>query len=321
MTAGPEDIADAVARLRKGGMVAFPTETVYGLGADAFDAAAVARVFELKGRPATNPLIVHVSGETMARGVVGEWTQDAATLAKAFWPGPLTIVLPKAERVPAIVTAGGQSVGVRCPDHLVTLSLLEAFGPLVGPSANPSGRVSPTTAAHVRASFSPEQVMVLDGGPCRAGIESTVVSLVEAVPRVLRPGVVSVEELSAALKRPVTPHTPGEVATGAAVSPGMMESHYAPSTPARVVDRGKIEAAVRSAPAVAALVFEPLAVDAPHAVILMPRLPEQYAARLYAALREADELAAGVILIEQPPSVGPVWEAIADRLSRAAAPR
>ncbi len=319
MTAGPEDIAEAVAHLRQGGLVAFPTETVYGLGADAFDAAAVARVFELKGRPATNPLIVHVSDEAMARGVVGEWTRDAAILAKAFWPGPLTIVLPKADRVPAIVTAGGGSVGVRCPDHLVTLSLLEAFGPLVGPSANPSGRVSPTTAAHVRASFSPEQVMVLDGGPCRAGIESTVVSLVEATPRVLRPGVVSAEELSAVLKRPVMPHTPGEVATGAAMSPGMLESHYSPATPAKLVDRKEIEAAMRSGtPAVAAIVFEPLVVATPHAVILMPRSPEQYAARLYAALREADELAPGVILIERPPTSGRVWEAIADRLSRAA---
>lgn len=316
---GPEDIATALSRLRSGGLVAFPTETVYGLGADAFDATAVARVFALKGRPATNPLIVHVSGEAMARTVVSEWTADASTLAQTFWPGPLTIVLPKSDRIPAIVTAGGGSVGVRCPDHPVTLSLLEAFGPLVGPSANPSGRVSPTTAAHVRASFTPEQVLVLDGGPCRAGIESTVVSLVEPMPRVLRPGIISADQLSAALKKPVRPHTPGEVAIGAAASPGLLESHYAPATPAKLVDRGQIEAALkRGTPIIAVLALGPRGAPALHTVILMPDTPELYAARLYAALREADEVSAGQILIERPPESGPLWQAIADRLRRAA---
>jgi L-threonylcarbamoyladenylate synthase len=318
MTAGPEDIALALSRLRAGGLVAFPTETVYGLGADAFDAAAVERVFALKGRPATNPLIVHVSGEAMARSVVAEWTREAATLARTFWPGPLTIVLPKSDRIPGIVTAGGTSVGVRCPDHLVTLSLLEAFGPLVGPSANPSGRVSPTTAAHVRASFTPEQVLVLDGGPCRAGIESTVVSLVEASPRVLRPGVISAEQLSGALKRTVAAHTPGQVAVGTAMSPGLLESHYAPHTPARLVDRSEIDAALKREPAVVVLTFEARATPTPHTLVLMPSKPEEYAARLYAALREADEVGAGAILIERPPTSGPVWQAIADRLGRAA---
>ncbi len=317
MTSGPEDIALAVSRLRQGGTVAFPTETVYGLGADAFNAAAVERVFSLKGRPATNPLIVHVSSEAMARTVVAEWTSDAATLARAFWPGPLTIVLPKADRVPGIVTAGGATVGVRCPDHHITLSLIEAFGPLVGPSANSSGRISPTTAAHVRASFSSEQVMVLDGGPCRAGIESTVVWLAGS-PRVLRPGVISAEQLSEALKQHVQPHTPREVATGAAPSPGLLESHYAPATRAKMADRAAIEAALkRDSPTIAALAITPLNAPAPHTLIPMPANDEAYAARLYAALREADELRAGLILVERPPEIGPVWQAIADRLRRA----
>lgn len=317
MTAGPEDIALAVSRLQAGGLVAFPTETVYGLGADAFSAEAVERVFSLKGRPANNPLIVHVSSEAMARSVVAEWTRDAATLARAFWPGPLTIVLPKSPRIPGIVTAGGSTVGVRCPDHHITLSLLEAFGPLVGPSANPSGRVSPTTAAHVRASFTPEEVLVLDGGPCRAGIESTVV-LLEGAPRVLRPGVISAEQLSEALKRHVQPHTPGEVAAGSAPSPGLLESHYAPVTPARMVDHAAIQASLNhAAPTIAALAITPLKVPAPHTLIPMPANDKAYAARLYAALREADELDAGLILVERPPEIGPVWQAIADRLRRA----
>ena len=153
MLSGPEDIAAAVTRLRAGGVVAFPTETVYGLGADVLSEQAVARVFELKGRPSHNPLIVHVASAAMARTVVapGAWSSEADALARAFWPGPLSIVLPKAAAVPSNVTGGGPNVAVRCPDHPTTLALLEAFGgPLVGPSANPSGRVSPTTASHVR---------------------------------------------------------------------------------------------------------------------------------------------------------------------------
>ena len=317
MTSGPEDIAAALARLREGGLVAFPTETVYGLGADAFSEAAVARVFALKGRPATNPLIVHVSGEEMARSVIREWPREASVLARAFWPGPLTMVLPKSARVPDAVTAGGPTVGVRCPDHHITLTLLEAFGPLVGPSANPSGRVSPTTAAHVRASFSEDEVFVLDGGPCRAGIESTVVVL-GGEARVLRPGVISAEELGAALGREVRPHVPGEVAGGVAVSPGLQGSHYAPRTPTEVAAREAIVRTMRATiDPMIALVMSPLEPPPPHAVILMPGTAEAYAARLYAALREADECKASRILVEAPPSSGAVWEAVADRLRRA----
>jgi L-threonylcarbamoyladenylate synthase len=319
MSSGPEELADALARLRTGGLVAFPSETVYGLGADALNPAAVRRVFELKGRPVTNPLIVHVSSEAMARSVVSSWTAESSELARAFWPGPLTIVLPKAPKVPDLVTGGGPTVGVRCPNHHITLTLIEAFGnPLVGPSANPSGRVSPTTAQHVRASFDEDQVFVLDGGPCLAGIESTVVSLVDG-PRVLRPGVISAEQLSEVLGRKVGPHTPGHVTEGIAQSPGQLASHYAPRTPVRLADRSEIVAELRRTidPAVA-LVMRPMQVPTPHAAILMPATADTYAARMYAALREADECNATLILVERPPEAGAIWEAISDRLKRAA---
>lgn len=318
MSSGPEELSAALARLRAGGLVAFPTETVYGLGADALNPEAIRRVFELKGRPATNPLIVHISGEAMARSVTSAWPAEASTLAQEFWPGPLTIVLPKASRIPDLVTAGGPTVGVRCPDHHLTLTLIDAFGPLVGPSANPSGRVSPTTAAHVRASFREDDVVVLDGGPCRAGIESTVVSLGDE-PQVLRPGVISAEDICAALGRRVSPHEPGHIAEGTSQSPGQLASHYAPHTPVRLAPRADIAAELRrSIDPTIAIVMGPLDTPTPHAAILMPDSPEAYAARLYAALREADECAATLILIEQPPTTGPIWEAIADRLRRAA---
>ena len=173
------DIAAAAQRLREGRLVAFPTETVYGLGADALSEPAVARVFAAKGRPSHNPLIVHVSSIEMAQRVVKEWTREADALARAFWPGPLTLVLEKAACVPGSVTGNGPNVAVRWPRHPVAAALIESFGgPIVGPSANPSGFVSPTTAWHVHQAFAGMDVLVLDGGPCEVGIESTVVSLV-----------------------------------------------------------------------------------------------------------------------------------------------
>lgn len=189
---GPEQIAQGVRVLRAGGVVAFPTETVYGLGADALSEQPVARVFELKQRPATTPVSIHVCDERMARAVSAEWPDTAERLARAFWPGPLTLVLPVAEGVPAIVTAGGPTVGVRCPDHPITLALIAAFGPIVGTSANRSGEPSPTDAERVRAVF--PDVFVLDGGPSREGADSTVLSLV-GEPRVLRPGPVTGEQI------------------------------------------------------------------------------------------------------------------------------
>ncbi len=324
MASGPEEIARAVSRLRAGGVVAFPTETVYGLGADAFNERAVSRVFGLKGRPPNNPLIVHVSGEEMARRVAApdSWSKDAAALARAFWPGPLTIVVRKSADVPPIVTAGGPTVALRAPDHHVALALIAGLGsPIVGPSANPSGRISPTTAAHVREAFEEADVLVLDGGSCRGGIESTVVSLAGPAPRVLRPGLVTDAEIGRVLGRNVELAPQGEVAASdtPAPSPGMQARHYAPRTAAVLFtpDQWPRVLTARRAAVVSSRDLKP---PPPHVLIRMPADAAAYAARLYAALREADELGVDVIAIEQPADAGPVWDAIRDRLSRAATP-
>lgn len=322
MSAGPEEIALAVVRLRAGGVVAFPTETVYGLGADALNPTAIDRVFALKGRPAHNPLIVHVRDETMARTVVDQWPDAAARLAAVFWPGPLTIVLPRAPQLPAAITAGGPTVGIRCPGHHVTLALLTALGrPLVGPSANPSGGVSPTTAEHVRASFTPEEVYVLDGGPCRGGIESTVLSLAGSQPRILRPGLISAEEIEIVLGQAVADPKQSPPSPGARLeSPGQLAVHYAPRSPAVLFDPHEwpsLAAAARGP--IMVLGRTMTAIENPHALIRMPAEAGPYAARLYAALREADAALPSLIAIERPPATGPIWDAIADRLARATA--
>ena len=321
MPPGPEQIAQCVTRLRGGGLVAFPTETVYGLGASALDAEAVGRIFAAKGRPANNPLIVHVSGVEMARDLAATWPARADLLARAFWPGPLTIVVPRGERVPAIVAGGGGTVALRCPDHPLTLALIEAFGgPIVGPSANLSGRISPTTPAHVRVSFPDEaRVLVLEGGACRGGIESTVVAVDAAGPvRVLRTGLIAPDRIASVLEQAV------EVAAefpedhkGAAASPGVIGPHYQPRTPAKLVDRKAIE---RAAGDEVVLSLGPAATAAK--VIAMPTDAAGYAARLYAALHEADEARATRVLVERPEVTGreaELWRAIMDRLSRACA--
>lgn len=330
MSAGPEEIAEAVRRLSAGGLVAFPTETVYGLGADATSEAAVRQVFAVKGRPAENPLIVHVSDARMARGVVAGWSAEAQRLAEAFWPGPLTLVLPKAAQVSPVVTAGGPMVAVRSPDHALTLAMIETFGrPVVGPSANPSGGVSPTTAEHVRSSFSSEQVYVLDGGPCRGGIESTVVSLAGR-PRVLRPGLVSAVEIGRVLGVSVEEGEPGRVDGGQSGSPGQMVQHYAPRATAVLFqpeEWERVEEMLSGAEGPGVVVTHAARVVAPpHRVIVMPGDAEGYASRLYGALREADAGGPSVIAVESPPSgeVGTrewgVWMAVRDRLIRATVP-
>lgn len=314
----------ATQRLRSGGLVAFPTETVYGLGADAFNPAAIERVYELKGRPAHNPLIVHVADVAMAQRVVAAWTPDAQKLADAFWPGPLTIVLPRAKSLPDIVTAGGPTVGVRQPAHPLTLELLTSFdGPLVGPSANPSGSVSPTTADHVRAAFSEQDVLTLDGGPCARGIESTVVSLVENPPRVLRQGFVSPADIERALGRPVvvgaeTPTARSD--SGAALSsPGQLARHYAPRTPAHIFEASEWPAimAAQTAPVIVLTHRRARDVFPPHRLLRLPQDEQGYAAALYRILRSADAMGAARLLIERPAEQGPLWDAIRDRLNRA----
>ncbi len=340
MDAGPEQIAEAVRRLSAGGVVAFPTETVYGLGADALNPDAVAHVFRLKGRPANNPLIVHVSGPAMAREVVAEWTPDADRLADAFWPGPLSIVLPKADRVPDIVTAGGPTIAVRCPDHPLTLALLEVFnGPLVGPSANPSGFISPTTADHVRAAFtspsprggvfpgpavSPPGVFILDGGPCRVGIESTVTSLAENPPRILRPGMVSPEQIAAVIGKPIIEAPPAPASDAAPrASPGLMRSHYAPRK--RVVLAPCELAGIDLSRPMTVIAVRPVHAAPTVRLIAMPADPADYARALYAAMRDADAHGPGDLIVIETPwthaEPSEPWRGVADRLRRAAAPR
>jgi L-threonylcarbamoyladenylate synthase len=313
-------IRRAAETLRSGGLVGFPTETVYGLGADALNPAVVARVFALKGRPATNPLIVHVADEAMARSVASAWPEEARRLGAAFWPGPLTIVVPRGALVPEAVTAGGPTVAVRVPNHSVALALLRAFGgPIVGPSANPSGRVSPTTALHVRDSF--PGLLVLDGGPCAAGIESTVVEVSPHV-RVLRPGILTADALGAALGQTVG-YAPHESAGGPARSPGRHEQHYAPRAPAVLIDIERLPPVLAGAEAVVVLARSNVDVRPPHRLIRMPGAAAAYAAALYAALREADAQGPSLIAIERPPgdSAEPqLWLAVADRLRRATGP-
>lgn len=322
MSEAAHDIRTAAELLRKGRLVAFPTETVYGLGADAFNEGAVRAVYEVKGRPPINPLIVHVSGPEMARRVVLAWTDEADALARAFWPGPLSIVLPRARSLPGIITAGGPNVAVRCPDHPVALALLFEFGgPLVGPSANPSGTVSPTRAEHVRQAFPGPEVHVLDGGACRGGIESTVLSLAGDVPRILRPGLISAAEIERVLGERVE-MAGAAAAPGAQLeSPGLLARHYAPHTPARLFDSRDWPGVLDEDRGVraAVLTFGRREVPAPHVGFEMPTNAEEYAAAMYARLREADAAGAERVLIERPPVESALWEAIADRLRRATA--
>jgi L-threonylcarbamoyladenylate synthase len=288
------DIARAARVLREGGLVAFPTETVYGLGANALDARAVRRIFELKGRPATSPLIVHVDSAEMAREVVSVWPEEAERLASRYWPGPLTLVLPKRVLIPDEVTAGLPTVGVRVPAHPLALELIRAAGlPLAAPSANRFTQLSPTTAEHVRAAFGPE-LLVLDGGPTTVGIESTVVSLAGAEPVLLRPGLIKFDNIQRV--------TSGEV-DAAHPAPGMHERHYSPRTRLLLVERGRRPATGRG-------VYLGIGEG-------MPGDPREYAAALYSKLHELDRQGLDWIAVERPPD-SPAWEAVLDRLTRAA---
>lgn len=314
-------IDDAVQRLRQGGVVAFPTETVYGLGALAADERAVARVFELKGRPSHNPLIVHVTGPEMGARVGVMDDPRAMALSRAFWPGPLTIVVPSRGKLPGAVTAGGETVALRSPDHPVAQALLFKLGePLVGPSANRSGGVSPTRSEHVREAWGEDQVMVLEGGACRGGIESTVVYLGEGHARVLRPGLITPAEIRAVIGDCVMQVGGSETHTanpGVLLSPGMLARHYAPATLTRLVPFGELSNRELSDAAVLAF-----GVCEARASRVMPEDAEGYAAGLYEALRWADGQGAREILVELPSpellSASELWAAILDRVRRAA---
>jgi L-threonylcarbamoyladenylate synthase len=293
-------IKEAGERIRKGGLVAFPTETVYGLGANALDAAAVAKIYELKGRPATSPLIVHAASIDMARTLARDWPPEAEFLAQKYWPGPLTLVLPKAEAIPDIVTAGLDTVGIRVPKHPIALELIREAGvPIAAPSANGFMQLSPTTAEHVRAAFG-DAVPVLDGGPCEVGIESTVVSIDGGKITLLRPGMISLGEIEQAA-----------APEGSHPAPGMHERHYSPRTPLYLVN-GPDELP-------GGLGFyvwrEKTARLQPH--VHMPAEPEAYAAKIYGVLHELDGEGWPWIAVEAPPDT-PEWAGVLDRLRRAA---
>lgn len=315
----PGEVARAAELLRSGGLVAFPTETVYGLGADATDERAVSRVFAAKGRPADHPLIVHLGSVEQLDRWAREIPAAAWRLAERFWPGPLTLILKRTAGVPDLVTGGQDTIGLRMPDHPVALALLSAVGSgVAAPSANRFGRVSPTTAKHVMAEFGDTIDCVVDGGPCSVGLESTILDLSGENPRVLRPGAVTPDALAETLG--------GAPATGGAEGPrvpGRLPVHYAPETPLRLLDAAAIEPAVRallpSGQAIMVLSMRPPVVESSNCRWRrMPGDPKDYARVLYAQLREADTADCGCILIERPPTTME-WEAVQDRLGRAAA--
>lgn len=323
-----EQIDQAVAALRAGQLVAFPTETVYGLGADASNEAAVRRLFAAKGRPADHPVIVHLAEPAALDQWAARVPEEARRLAQHFWPGPLTLILPRAAHVLDVVTGGQASVGLRVPDHPVALALLRAFGRsrrggLVAPSANRFGRISPTRAEHVRAEFTDEVALVLDGGPCRVGLESTIVDLSGAQPMLLRPGQLSPEAIAAVLGQPLAmPSARPSAQTTRA--PGMLASHYAPRTPLLLSPSEQLTAdlarLIAGGERIAVLARRPQPPDM--AVLRWQRAPadaDSYARQLYSSLRELDALNATRIVVEAAPDE-PAWLAVRDRLRRAATP-
>jgi L-threonylcarbamoyladenylate synthase len=297
-------------------VIAFPTETVYGLGADAENPAAVARIFRIKGRPMSHPLIVHIADAAELAAWALEATPLAWRLADRFWPGPLTIVVQRSARVLDVVTGGLPTVGLRVPDHPVALSLLRAFGGgLAAPSANRFGAVSPTTAAHVRHDLGDGVDGVLDGGPCAVGLESTIVDLSSGAPAILRPGGVTREALEAVVGGPVPVRVGGPVR-----SPGQLEHHYAPRAEVVIAPAGELAIRARAlvARGVRVAVAAGDAADLPQQVerIPLPATPDGIARALYAALREVDRRGCEVVLVTLPPEAG-LGLAVGDRLRRA----
>jgi L-threonylcarbamoyladenylate synthase len=328
----PETIAEAASVFARGGLVAFPTETVYGLGARGLHPDEVARIFDAKRRPTGHPLILHVDGEAMAASLASSWSSRASALCRAFWPGPLTLVVPRASHVPPEVTGGLDAVGLRCPNHPVALALIAAVGePLAAPSANAHMHISPTAAGHVVRSLGDRVDLVLDAGPTAHGIESTVIDLAHGTPRVLRPGALSLAAL-----RSVVPDLVYEAVTvtgdEARLSPGLAAKHYAPR--ARVVLvagpddlASEVSRATSAGLRVGVLAWSleararlraPTAAPAPNLVLrILPEDAEAYAHELFAALHAVDEAGCDTVVIERVPA-GQAWWAVADRLRRAA---
>ncbi len=317
-----DDIELAARVLRAGGLVAFPTETVYGLGANAEDAGAVARIFAVKGRPCTHPLIVHIGSADQLQDWAADVPEPARLLAGRFWPGPLTLVLWRSSRVPFAVTGGLETVALRVPGHPVARALLSAFaGGVAAPSANRFGSVSPTTARHVREDLGTAVDFVLDGGPCQVGVESTIVDVTGEQPAILRPGGVAREDLERALghSMPVRSKSPIR-------APGQHPSHYAPRARVLLVEPGEVvgEAQRLQAQGCRVGVLLPPALEhssgAGHVRLLVPESMAEYARRIYELLREFDRRDCDVIVASLPSGEG-LGLAIADRLRRAAGPR
>ena len=321
----PDAIAAAVQTLKAGELVGLPTETVYGLAADAGSDAAVARIFAAKGRPANHPLIVHVADASGVDHFAANVPDFARRLIDAFWPGPLTLILPRRPGVGAAAAGGQDSIGLRCPSHPVAQAVLRAcaaqgvFG-LAAPSANPFGRVSPTTAAHVQAGMG-DALLVIDGGACDVGIESTIIDCTRGAPVLLRPGGISRAQVEAACGQPLR--------DGAALgapdpkASGTLLAHYAPAAPVRLMDAKALQTALDLLGADAAHIaaWSRAILKTPSSGVIRRRMPEDAAAtaqQLFAVLREFDAQGARLIWIETPPET-PEWEAVRDRLQRAAA--
>jgi L-threonylcarbamoyladenylate synthase len=316
----------AVELLRAGEVVALPTETVYGLAANALDESAVAKIFQIKGRPAHNPIIVHVASHVMAQTCVAQWPAPAENFSRAFWPGPLTLVLPRAEKIPDNVTAGGETVGLRWPGHPFIQAVIRECGfPLAAPSANLSNQISPTNAEHVRVQLAGKIPLIVDGGQSQVGIESTVLDLTVSPPKILRPGMIHAESL-AAVSGEVTSDE-WQVTRGETLrSPGLLQKHYSPKAKLLVLkwnDDEELKAHLvtcHSSPVTCFIIAHtkiPGGFPAKN-VSVIPHDAEAFARALYAELHRCDAAGAELIVVEAPPAA-PEWAGIADRLRRAAA--
>ena len=314
-------VEQAAERICAGDLVAFPTETVYGLGADASNDAAVAKIFAAKGRPADHPLIVHIASAAQVLDYASSVPPFAQALIKAFWPGPLTVILPRKPGVATAAAGGQNSIGLRCPAHPLALEFLKLCNTgVAGPSANKFGRVSPTTARHVAQEFG-DSLIVLDGGPCKVGIESSIVDCTRSQPVLLRPGVLTREQLSAACGQPVL--SADEQPDAAPRAPGTLESHYAPNAKVRLMQAGAIQTALDLLGADAAhiAVYARSIVRIQSAKVLYRRMPDDALAtaeQMFAVLRDFDAQGVKLIWIEPVPGAAD-WDGVRDRLARAAA--
>jgi len=306
-----KEVRRAAEILGRGGLVAFPTETVYGLGADASSEKAIARLYKVKGRPADHPVIVHFASSSEAFTWASEVPREAKLLAERFWPGPLTLILKRSDQAKDFVTGGQPSVGLRVPSHPIARDLLKEFGkPIAAPSANRFGRVSPTTAAHVREDLGADVDLVLEGGPSEVGIESTIVDLSGGAAVLLRPGKISKDDLQKIISLGRAGASPRHS--------GGMDRHYAPRTPARLVPTHELDREISKLKARAAVLAFSRPDERVDFWLRMPREPAAYAQKLYAALRELDDAKCDAILIEAPPAES-AWEAVLDRLRKATA--